>query len=187
MKMKSTFFKHLPAFLFSLPGLILLVILTILDFSVLRAASDALAQLTGGLSIMDTRLWYTPTDLQAFLSAAGSQGRSAYQLMHALPDLYFPILYSLSLMVAMRIVSRRLGLTDKTICKLTIFGFLPGVFDLLENASLLRLTALYPAQPGWLAALAPVLTLLKWLLLAAVVLLLLELLISLLLKRLSKR
>ncbi len=187
MKIKSNFFKRLPAFLFSLPGLILLIIMTVLDFSVLRAKSDALSQLTGGLPILDTRLWYTPADLQAFLSAAESLGRSAYQQMHALPDLFFPILYSLSLIVAIRIVARRLGLTAKTMHRLTIFGVLPGVFDLLENASLIRLTALHPTLPSWLAALAPVLTLLKWLLLAVVVLLLLGLLISLLLKRFSRQ
>lgn len=187
MKIKSNIFKRLYGFLFSLPGLILLIIMTVLDFSVLRAKSDALAQLTGGLPILDTRLWYTPADLQAFLSAAGSLGRSAYQQMHALPDLFFPILYSLSIIVAMRIVARRLGLTYKAMHRLTIFGFLPGVFDLLENASLMRLTALHPTLPSWLAALAPVLTLLKWLLLAVVVLLLLGLLISLLFKRFSRQ
>ncbi len=183
--MRNSLPNRLNTFFISLPGVLFLFILTLIDFAVLRQLSTRLHVLAGGLTMLDTRLWYRPEELRAFLQALAPDNLMLFQRIHLLPDLLFPLLYSLTFYFTIRLLGKHLGLPIKTLKAFANFSLLAGILDLLENFSLLILTMQYPTLSAWLAQLAPILTLLKWVLLAALTLLVVGLLVLFLVKRKS--
>ncbi len=97
-----------------------------------------------GVTIPDMRLGITADELHAFLTKIGSEGRQAFQWMHLSTDLAFPLIYGLLLYSIIYRLSYQLGWPGK---KFSLLEFLPMVFDLVENFSLVYITSQYPDIP----------------------------------------
>ena len=104
----------------------------------------------------DMRLIYSPQEISGFLKNIGSDGRKAFQMMHITIDLTFPLLYGLFFYSMFSSISSQ----HKKV--LPMFGFLPTVFDLLENFTLILITNRYPAELLILARLTQISTWLKF-------------------------
>ena len=52
---------------------------------------------SGGLRILDMRFSYGPEEANSLFEALGTEGRRAYLMLHLMPDMLFPITYSLAL------------------------------------------------------------------------------------------
>jgi hypothetical protein len=113
-----------------------------------------LLYLPPGLSSLDARLCYAPSEAFAFLGSLGPEGRRAYAV-HELFDLAFIVTYTA--------LGRRLGIARTPL-------FCMAAADAVETASILALLVAYPATPTALAAIVAVATPLKWIALAAAVL-----------------
>ena len=139
-----------------------LLILALINTRGLAISSLALQEAAGGLTILDTRLVYNPTDVDQFLKALGAEGRTAYQLTHLTLDLVFPIAYSLFFAGASLWLTGKLGLSTPQKQKVALLLLLAGVFDLLENFSIMGMVAAFPTQVNALALLSQLFTLIKF-------------------------
>ena len=117
---------------------------------------------SGGLRILDMRLSYGPDEANQLFEALGSEGRRAYLTLHLLPDLLFPISYSLAFACTSAWFLVRLLPLDHPLQWLSVTPLISGLADILENLSLVVVNWRYPARVDWLAQLASVLTGIKF-------------------------
>lgn len=150
-----------PQVIFLLLGICLLILL-LFNTRGLAISSLALQEAASGLSILDTRLVYTQADVRQLLKALGETGRSAYQLTHLTLDLVFPIAYSLFFASASLWLTEKLGLSTPQKQRIAVLLLLAGVFDLLENFSIMGMVAAYPSQVPALALASQLFTLIKF-------------------------
>jgi hypothetical protein len=123
---------------------------------------------TGGLPLPDVRPFYAPGDLYTLLEQYGELGRRAF-LEFTLYDILYPcVAYGVAALVLaalMRsLVEARAGWAS--IIVLPLAGL---VVELLEQAGFLASLALFPARVPALASAVSVLTLVKFVLIAALV------------------
>jgi len=154
-----------------------LVILCLILFNLpgLPISSAALLERSGGLSILDMRLQYTPPDVQELLTALGEDGRSSYQLTHLSLDLAFPLLYSLFFASAFIQLGARLEISPRRQHLPAWLALLAGAMDLVENFSIVRLVAAFPVELPGLVRFAQIATLAKFSLFVLNILLLVNL------------
>lgn len=141
---------------------ICLLIMVLFNTRGLAISSLALQEAAGGLTILDTRLVYDQAVISQLLTALGEAGRSAYQLTHLTLDLVFPIAYSLFFAGAGLWLTGKLGLSTPQKKRVAVLLLLAGVFDLLENFSILGMVAAYPSQVPALALASQLFTLIKF-------------------------
>jgi hypothetical protein len=141
---------------------ICLLIMVLFNTRRLAISSLALQEAAGGLTILDTRLIYGQVDIDQLLIALEQAGRSAYQLTHLTLDLVFPIAYSLFFASASLWLTEKLGLASPQKMRIAMLLLLAGVFDLLENFSIMGMVAAYPSQVPALALLSQLFTLIKF-------------------------
>jgi nucleoside-diphosphate-sugar epimerase len=137
--------------------------LSILALVFFIAANLALHQpqirrLTGGLPILDMRLWYSEASAYKLLDVLGETGRSLYWKLLWSFDLLAPLLFGAFLSSAIRRTAFR---------RLNQLPFLASAFDYVENIAITFLLLRYPLRLSALVLLASTLTLLKWFLYAA--------------------
>ncbi len=106
--------------------------------------------------VLDTRLWYTPAEVQTLFDKLGADGRSFYALTEITLDLLFPLVYGGILLIMMwRLFEPGAA---RWLLLLPAVGM---VMDWLENFSAAGMAWTYTgAAPGW-AAVARVFSLLK--------------------------
>ena len=109
---------------------------------------------SGGLPILDMRLWYTSADAYQLFDALGPAGRSDLRLFYLTGDIIIPLSYSLFLWSA---ISRG------ALHRFRRLAFLGGAFDYLENIAILILLSRYPEHLDGLVTVAACFTLLKFL------------------------
>src|SRR4051812_15923245 len=120
------------------------------DFSL---SAPGLLKASGGLSMLDMRLWYTPADVYRLFDALGSWGRANNRLFYLTIDIIIPLSYSLLLWSA---------ISHGAFYRFRAFGLFGGVFDYLENATILILLASYPIHRDSLVIAAACFTMLKF-------------------------
>ena len=120
------------------------------DFSL---SASGLLKASGGLSLLDTRVWYTPTEAYQLFDALGAAGRNDNRLFYLTFDVIIPLSYSLLLCSA---ISRG------AMYRFRGLGLLGGFFDYLENISIVILLSRYPERLGNLVTIAACFTLLKF-------------------------
>ena len=131
--------------------LILLVILVLINlalFSVpsLSGSRPRILALAPEYTVPDMKGIYSPEYVYDFLSVIGPEGRHAYQMMHYTTDLAFPILYGLLLFASL---CRLTELNPRINRHLPLIALIPSVSDLVENFSMVTITAKYPEYlPG---------------------------------------
>lgn len=166
--------------------IISMAMIAILNMENIAFSSKNLENITGGLTILDTRLFYTQTDIFNFLDRLGEQGRNAYQLTHIVPDLIFPIAYSLFFASLSIWLAKHLNYSRKQIQRVFLFSLVAGIFDLLENFTIIVLVAAFPRQHPVLGLSSQLFTLIKFGFFFIIILVLIILSIRLISKNISK-
>ena len=117
---------------------------------------------SGGMRILDMRFSYGPQEANQLFEALGTEGRRSYIMLHLMPDMLFPITYSMAFACISAWFLVRLLPLGHPLQWLSLTPLISGVADILENLSLVVATASYPTQIDWLTHLASVLTKIKF-------------------------
>ena len=125
-------------------------------------STPTIEEYSGGVRILDMRLSYGPEEANDLFEALGSEGRRAYRLLHLMPDLLFPVCYSLAFACTSAWFLVRLLPPSHPLQWLALTPLISGLADILENLSLVVASSLYPDQIDWLTRVASVLTTVKW-------------------------
>jgi len=127
----------------------------------------------GDIKLLDLYFSYTPGQAYDYLAALGVEGRSAYVRMTLTSDLAFPVIYSLTLSIALMLILRKLYQSTSPFRYLCLFPFLITIIDWCENLSLAFVTRAFPMRTDAIINSASFFTSLKWSLVVLTVLLLL--------------
>jgi hypothetical protein len=141
-----------------------LVIFLLFGALVLPGQAAAAEQASGGAGSPDTSLFYSPDDLLQQAEAYGPAGRQAYVRARWTFDLAFPLVYGFFLVTTIGWTLRTVTPAGSGWQRLNLVPIGAVLFDLLENTATSFVMARYPAKCTWIAALAPVFTLTKWIL-----------------------
>jgi hypothetical protein len=114
------------------------------------------------LRVFDTRLAYTPAQVNEFASAIGEPGRRLYAVTEVTLDFVFPLLYTTWLSVLLALVIPKAWPSRPEIERLILLPFLCLLGDLAENTCLAVLMWTYPLTPPWLVGLSNLASLVKW-------------------------
>jgi hypothetical protein len=149
----------LSRYVMTLPGFSVLVIIILFCFLEIQKQENEL-KLGSGNILLDKRFWYTPRDVESFLTyineTKGREGLNLYVWIHIVPDVIFPIAYGTFLAA---LIIRFYG--TEIDWKLVI-PILAVMFDLGENFTTAYLAWSYPNISSLLAWLAYGCTLMKW-------------------------
>lgn len=140
----------------------LMILFTILSMVVFPYVSTRLAELSGGVRMIDMETSYTPNQVFKMVAAYGNEGRSLYILTTCTADLLFPFNYSFLFALLIIATYRRAFPRGKMVRLVYLAPFATAFFDLLENTGLVLLLASYPQQWILVAQIASLFTTLKW-------------------------
>lgn len=129
---------------------------------VLPDQAAAAERVAGDAGSPDTSFFYTPDDLMRQAEAYGPAGREAYVRARWTFDLAFPLVYGFFLLTTIGWFLRRVVPPGSVWRLLSLVPVAAVVFDFLENSMTSLVMARYPAPATLAAALAPWMTLLKW-------------------------
>jgi len=120
-----------------------------------------------GAGSPDTSFYYTPADLYRMAETYGPLGRQAYVRARYTFDVAWPIVYVVFLATAISWVGGRALPAASRWQRANIVPLLGGLFDYLENVAASLVMLRYPSPTPVAAELAPIFTMVKWLLIAA--------------------
>jgi hypothetical protein len=123
------------------------------------------AELIGDLPSPDTSLIYSASDLYRMAQEYGAEGRAYYVRARYTFDVAWPLAYAAFLVTSLTVVYGRLLLPDY-VYLVNLLPLAAADFDFLENLTAGVFMYRYPQASPLLAAIAPVATLFKWLLIA---------------------
>jgi len=112
----------------------------------------------------DTSFFYSPADLYRMAEAYGPTGRAAYIRARFTFDLVWPIVYLVFLTITISWVYGKAFPPDSRWRLANLVPVAGMLFDYLENGATSLVMARYPAQTAVVDVLAPIFTLVKWLL-----------------------
>jgi len=141
-----------------------LVIFLLFGALVLPGQAAAAEKASGGAGSPDTSFLYTPDDLLRQAEAYGAQGRAAYVRARWTFDLAFPLVYGFFLVTSISWLLHKALAPDSAWQRLNLVPVTAVAFDFLENTATSLVMARYPADSPLAVALAPGLTLVKWIL-----------------------
>ena len=126
----------------------------------------------GSIESLDTKFFYTPE--QAF-STVGSYGDASrfWSRIYFSWDIVNPILYTLAFSLLISWIFQRSFKPSNKLQKLNVVPVVAGLFDILENISIVILLTTYPAQLAVVAWISTVFTMSKIILLGVSTLLIL--------------
>lgn len=144
----------------------LVVLVGFLLFTALVLPAQSSRSGAGEAGSPDTSFLYTPTELYRMAEAYGRAGREAYVEARFTFDAVWPLVYTVFLAVA---ISWVFGRTLPAASRWRLLNLLPvagALFDYLENLATSLVMLRYPERTPVVDLLAPVLTLVKWVLVA---------------------
>lgn len=118
-------------------------------------------ELSHGVSILDLKTYYTSTEANQVIETLNPQGRSAYLKELIVFDFIFPFIYSLCLAVIVTVIFRKAFKQTSGFQKLFFIPFFAGMFDWLENISIITMLINYPTHVD-ISYIAGYFTLGKW-------------------------
>lgn len=146
-------------------SLLILFLLFLLTTSVIFPLMSAIIEdPTGELEKIDTKFFYTSTELYEILDAYGDQGRRVYALSHLTADVLFPLVYAFFFGLLIAYIFQRAFPKDSWVQQLNLVPIMLLIFDLIENVSVVILLLAYPTQMEGLARFAGIITSVKWIL-----------------------
>ena len=120
-----------------------------------------LQKLPGGdIVSLDAQLFYTPEEAFATVASYGDSAR-LWTLLYLTWDVMTPILYTLAFSMSISWLFQRGFKPVSKMQKLNIIPIGAGLFDLLENISIVSLLSLYPNEPVYIAWISTVCTMIK--------------------------
>jgi hypothetical protein len=123
---------------------------------------NRLEALSGGVSLLDLRLAYSPEQARAMLAAYGAAGRPLYRSFAATGDIVYPVVYAtLFALLVSWLFLRGFGPASRW-RRLNVLPFAAMLFDWLENAAIIAMLKAYPDVPDSLIRLGSAFTGLKW-------------------------
>ena len=150
-------------------------LITVIIGIVITRLSANMTEISGGLSILVARFYYTSSDAYTLFERLGSEGRKLYQIMHTSLDVAFPVAYSLFLASAVIWLCKLLGIEKPLKGIITIVMFLGGLTDLSENILITVLVHQFPKQLPGLVSVSQASTQIKYILIGLAFLVLLVL------------
>lgn len=111
---------------------------------------------------LDLMFFYTPEQAYAMIDKYGEAGRSIYWKIELTADIIYPIAYTLFFGLFMSWLFQRGFKSDHPLQKWNVMPVGGWLFDMLENAGIISMLAMYPAKPEFLAWLTMVFGSLKW-------------------------
>ena len=127
-----------------------LLLMFLMNGTNLPFSDPTIEKFSGGLPILDMRSSFTPDDAYELFTALGYEGRSAYRIFHLVPDILFPISYSLTFAFISAWFLVRLLPLDHKLQWLSLIPMISGLADILENFSLVSASLAYPGRIDWL-------------------------------------
>jgi hypothetical protein len=115
----------------------------------------------GQAEMPDTNIGYTYDDVLAAFNTLGTEGLSAWSLIHLL-DLIFPIGYCFALVIGTGILLKRAFPEKQTLRLLTVLPFLGAILDYVENALIASQIASYPVLSVEIISIASIITTVKY-------------------------
>jgi hypothetical protein len=141
-------------------GLVLILVLGIIMMAVVQPQMMALS---GGLPILDSRLFYTAQDVNQLFTALGGPGRLLYTY-HQVFDSLFPAVYGITIALAIARLENKVSAQGRLL-RLTVFiPFVAAIADYAENCLIASQIATFPVLSGGIIMAAAIMTLSKWLL-----------------------
>ncbi len=141
-------------------GLMLVLILGIIMMAVIQPQMMALS---GGLPILDSRLFYTTPDVNQLFTALGGTGRLLYTY-HQVFDSLFPATYGIAIALAIVRLVNRVSPGESRL-RLTVFiPFIAALTDYAENCLIASQLASFPTLSSGIIMAAAIMTLSKWML-----------------------
>ena len=134
---------------------------------VLPAQSARAKAYSGDAPSPDTSFFYSPGELYRAARAYGDEGRAAYVRSRFTFDLIWPLVYTFFLTTVISWFYARAFPQGNRWRMANLAPLLATAFDYLENVSTSIVMLRYPARTAPVAALAPVLTASKWVLIGS--------------------
>ena len=139
-----------------------LVIFLLFGALVLPGQAAAAEKAAAGAGSPDTSILYTSDDLLRQAEAYGAPGRATYVRARWTFDLAFPLVYGFFLVTSIGWLLKKALAPGSPWHRLNLVLVAAAAIDFLENTATSRVMARYPAEAPLAAALAPGLTLVKW-------------------------
>ncbi|MGQ4912804.1 MAG: hypothetical protein ACP6KW_11590 [Candidatus Thorarchaeota archaeon] len=118
-------------------------------------------QITGGLTILDTRMFYSLTDMSSLFAALGGEGMNLYVIQKVV-DTAFPLGYGLAFALAQGIILKRISLDMSRWRYLVLLPITALLLDLAENFLTWSQMAAYPNLSEPVVIVAAASTFSKW-------------------------
>jgi len=144
-------------------------------------------EVSGEAGTPDLSFFYTPDDLYHMAESYGEQGRQDYVRARFTFDLAFPLVYTFFLVTAISWLFGRAFPPGSRWQYANLAPLAAILLDFGENITTSLVMARYPAQTPIIAALAPVFTATKWVMVGASILLLIIGLAAVIGKGISER
>lgn len=112
---------------------------------------------------LDLMFFYTPAEAFAMIEKYGPDGRDIYFKIELTADILYPIVYTLFYAFLLSWLFQRGFKPESRMQKYNVMPVGAFLFDLLENAGIVTMLSMYPAQPAAMAWLTMLFGSLKWL------------------------
>ena len=111
---------------------------------------------------LDLMFFYTPEEAYAMIDKYSEAGRSIYWKIELTADIIYPIIYTLFFGLLLSWLFQRGFKSNSKMQKWNVLPVGGWFFDMLENAGIVSMLALYPAKPMLMAWLTMIFGSLKW-------------------------
>lgn len=135
----------------------------VFNFSALPLSNPELVKLSGREGLLDLMPYYSAQEAFAALSHYGPAGRDLYTRFLAADFVFIPI-YSIGFAFLMTRTVRAVCMESTSWSWLNLLPFGIGLFDSIENLSILAMLSLYPDTSAMIGTLSGIATLCKHLL-----------------------
>lgn len=145
-------------------GLIIFILFTIL---VLPKQTTEANKSNADLGTPDLSIFYTPDELYRMAEAYGEAGRQAFIQVRLTFDVVWPLIYLLFLSTSISWLLLNSLPPDSRFLRVNLLPLLATLLDYLENFSNILIMSRYPMHTIIIEWLAPIFTLLKWMMVGA--------------------
>jgi hypothetical protein len=111
---------------------------------------------------LDLMFFYTPEEAFAMIDKYDEAGRSIYWKIELTADILYPIIYTLFFGLLISWLFQRGFKSNSMMQNWNVMPVGGWFFDMLENAGIVSMLAMYPAKPEFLAWLTMIFGSLKW-------------------------
>jgi hypothetical protein len=111
---------------------------------------------------LDLMFFYTPDEAFAMIDKYAEAGRSIYLKIELSADIIYPIIYTLFYGLLLSWIFQRAFKSSSAVQKLNVMPVGAWFFDMLENAGIVSMLAMYRSKPAIMAWLTMIFGSLKW-------------------------